>query len=86
MVLQMRGSQVIARRAMPKGYPRELENCNKIFLCSQTGKVEEDKGLDDSIDDKVNIFDQRGSEKELYLHSAPRTLLRTSDPVVRWST
>ena len=65
MFLQMRGSQVIARRAMPKGYPRELENCNKIFLCSQSGKVEEDKGLDDSIDDKVNIFCQRGSEIEL---------------------
>ena len=58
---------MIARRAMPKGYPRELENCNKIFLCSQSGKVEEDKGLDDSIDDKVNIFYQRESEIEFYL-------------------
>ena len=70
MFLQMRGSQVIARRAMPKGYPRELENCNKIFLCSQSGKVEEDKGLDDSIDDKVNMLNMfylRGSEKEFYI-------------------
>ena len=57
---------MIARRAMPKGYPRELENCNKIFLCSQSGKVEEDRGLDDSIDDKVDSFYLRWSEEEYY--------------------
>ena len=38
---------------MPKGYPRELENCNKIFLCSQTGTATDEKGLNDSIEDKV---------------------------------
>ena len=52
-ISQMRGSQVIIRRSMPKGYPRELENCNKIFLCSQTGTPTDEKGLNDSIEDKV---------------------------------
>ena len=56
-ISQMRGSQVIIRRSMPKGYPRELENCNKIFLCSQTGTPTDEKGLNDSIEDKVrNCF------------------------------
>ena len=47
---------MIIRRSMPKGYPRELENCNKIFLCSQTGTPTDEKGLNDSIEDKVRNF------------------------------
>ena len=77
--VQMNGSQVIARRSMPKGYPRELENCNKIFLCSQTGSPTDEKGLNDSIEDKVRIS-QEGQEEEVLLILL-RILQCTSAPV-----
>ena len=76
--VQMNGSQVIARRSMPKGYPRELENCNKIFLCSQTGSPTDEKGLNDSIEDKVRIA-QEGQEEALLI--LLRILHCTSAPV-----
>ena len=64
---------------MPKGYPRELENCNKIFLCSQTGSPTDEKGLNDSIEDKVRIA-QEGQEEEVLLILL-RILQCTSAPV-----
>ena len=33
----VKGKEVVVKRAMPKDFPRELENCKKIFLGSPAG-------------------------------------------------
>ena len=48
------GTEIKVRRSMPPGFPRDLENCNRVFLCSPSGTVTSSQGLDDSIDDKVH--------------------------------
>lgn len=47
------GTEIKVRRSMPPGFPRDLENCNRVFLCSPSGSVTASQGLDDSIEDKV---------------------------------